>query len=90
MSDEIVPRWRPDCSAGAGSAVVDVQVNLARDGSVLGTRLAGSSGDPVQLATATDSARLAVIHAAPFDLPRDSYAQWRVFIVRFDTKDVCG
>jgi curved DNA-binding protein CbpA len=90
VSDEIVPRWRPDCSAGAGNAVVDVQVNLARNGSVLSARLAGSTGDPLQLANATESARQAVLRAAPFALPRASYNQWRVFIVRFDTKDVCG
>jgi hypothetical protein len=90
VSGDIVPRWRPDCSAGAGNAVVDVQVNLAPNGSLLSARLAGSAGDPSQLATATERARQAVMQAAPFALPRASYRQWRVFIVRFDTKDVCG
>jgi hypothetical protein len=69
---------------------VDVQVNLAPNGSLIGARLAGSSGDSSQLTTATEKAEQAVIRAAPFALPRESYKQWRLFIVRFDTKDVCG
>jgi hypothetical protein len=90
VSDDIVPRWRPDCSAGAGPVAVDVQVNVAPDGSLLSTRVAGGVGDPLPLAAAEESARRAVRQAAPFALPRASYDQWRVFIVRFDTKDVCG
>jgi hypothetical protein len=89
VSHEIVPRWRPDCSAAAGPVAVDVQVNLGPDGSLLSARVAGASGDPLPLATATESARRAVRQAAPFALPRQTYDQWRMFIVRFDTKDVC-
>ncbi len=87
VSGDIVPRWRPDCSAG--NVVVDVQVNLAPNGSLRSARLAGGSGDPAPLAAAEESARLAVIRSAPFALPRERYNQWRVFIVRFDSKDVC-
>jgi hypothetical protein len=90
VSREIVPRWRPDCAAAAEDLVVDLQVNLARNGSLLSTRLAGGSGDPVQLAGAAERATLAVEQAAPFALPPESYRQWRVFIVRFDTRDVCA
>jgi curved DNA-binding protein CbpA len=90
VSDDIVPRWRPDCSASAGQVAVDVQVNLAPDGSLKGLRLAGGAGDPSQVAVAAESAKRAILQAAPFALPRESYDQWRVFIVRFDTKDVCG
>jgi hypothetical protein len=90
VSRDIVPRWRPDCSAGAAPVAVDVQVNLAPDGSLLSARAAGGSGEPLQLASATDSARRAVRQAAPFALPRERYDQWRMFIVRFDTRDVCG
>jgi curved DNA-binding protein CbpA len=89
VSHDIVPRWRPDCAAAAGPVDVDVQVNLAPDGSLLGTRVAGGDGDPRQLASAAESARRAVRQAAPFALSRESYDQWRVFIVRFDTRDVC-
>jgi hypothetical protein len=90
VSREIVPRWRPDCSAATEDLVVDIQVNLARNGSLLGARLAGASGDPARLAGATERARLAVEQAAPFALPPENYRQWRVFIVRFDTRDVCA
>jgi len=90
VSGDIVPRWRPDCFAGAENLVVDVQVNLAPDGSLVSARLAGATGDPSRLAAATQSAKQAVISAAPFALPPEAYKQWRTFIVRFDTKDVCG
>ena len=36
------------------------------------------------------SAKRAVLQAAPFALPQEGYKQLRMFIVRFDTKDVCG
>ena len=89
VSGNIVPRWRPDCPAGAENLVVDVQVNLAPDGSLLSARLAGATGDPSRLPAAAQSAEQAVMSAAPFALPPASYKQWRMFIVRFDTKDVC-
>jgi hypothetical protein len=89
VSAEIVPRWRPDCAAGAEDLVVDLQVNLARNGALLSTRLAGGSGDPARLAAATEKARRAVERSAPFALPPETYRQWRMFIVRFDAQDVC-
>jgi len=90
VSRDIVPRWRADCSSGSGDLAVDIQVNLGRNGSVLSTRFAGGNGDPLLLAGAAERARLAVEQAAPFALPPESYRQWRVFIVRFDTKDACA
>jgi hypothetical protein len=90
VSNTIVPRWRADCSADAQDVAVDLQVTLTRNGTVAGTRFIGGGGDPAKLAGATERARLAVELAAPFDLPPESYRQWRTFIVRFDTKDVCA
>jgi hypothetical protein len=91
VSGEIVPRWHADCSATADDLYVDLQVTLTRDGALIGARPAGGGGgDTVKLASATERAKLAVEQAAPFNLPPESYRQWRVFIVRFDTKDVCA
>jgi outer membrane biosynthesis protein TonB len=91
VSSRIIPRWHPDCGAiGAGNVTVDVQVDLNPDGSLRGAKAGQGTGPPAVLDAAKSRAVLAVSQAAPFDLPRDTYNQWRSFIARFDAKAVCG
>lgn len=91
VAGRIIPRWHPDCGAiGAGNVTVDVKVDLGPDGSLLNAQAVGGSGPSAILAAARTRAVLAVGQAAPFELPRETYNQWRSFIARFNAKDVCG
>jgi outer membrane biosynthesis protein TonB len=91
VSSRIIPRWHPDCGAiGATNVTVDVEVDLAADGSLVAAHAVGGSGPASVLAAAKSRAELAVGQAAPFQLPRETYNQWQRFIARFNAKDVCG
>jgi outer membrane biosynthesis protein TonB len=91
VSGRIIPRWHPDCGAiGAGNVTVDVKVDLGPDGSLQNAQPVGGTGPAAVLAAAKSRAVLAVGQAAPFELPRETYNQWRSFIARFNAKDVCG
>jgi outer membrane biosynthesis protein TonB len=91
VSSRIIPRWHPDCGAiGAGNVTVDVQVTLNADGSLVNAQAVGGSGPAAILGAAKARAVSAVGAAAPFQLPRETYNQWRSFIARFNAKDVCG
>ena len=91
VSGRIIPRWHPDCGAiGAGNVTVDVKVDLGPDGSLQNAQAVGGTGPAAILAAAKTRAVLAVGQAAPFELPRETYNQWRSFIARFNAKDVCG
>jgi len=91
VSGRIIPRWHPDCGAiGAGNVIVDVQVDLYQDGSLKRAEAKNATGPAGVLAAAKSRAELAVGQAAPFQLPPDTYNQWRSFIARFDAKAVCG
>lgn len=91
VSGRIIPRWHPDCGAiGAGNVTVDVKVDLGPDGSLQNAQAVGGTGPAAILAAAKTRAVLAVGQAAPFQLPRETYNQWRSFIARFNAKDACG
>jgi outer membrane biosynthesis protein TonB len=91
VSSHIIPRWHPDCGAiGARDVTVDVKVDLGPDGSLQNAQAVGGTGPAAILAAAKSRALLAVGQAAPFQLPRETYNQWRSFIARFNAKDVCG
>ena len=91
VSGRIIPRWHPDCGAiGAGNVTVDVKVDLGPDGSLQNAQAVGGTGPAGILTAAKARALLAVGQAAPFELPRETYNQWRSFIARFNAKDVCG
>jgi outer membrane biosynthesis protein TonB len=91
VSGRIIPRWHPDCGAiGASTVTVDVKVDLGPDGSLVNAQAVGGTGPAAILAAAKSRALLAVGQAAPFQLPRETYNQWRSFIARFNAKDVCG
>jgi outer membrane biosynthesis protein TonB len=91
VSGRIIPRWHPDCGAiGAGNVIVDVQVDLYPDGSLKRAEAKDGTGPAAVLAAAKSRAELAVGQAAPFQLPAETYNQWRSFIARFNAKDVCG
>ena len=91
VASRIIPRWHPDCGAiGAGNVTVDVKVDLGPDGSLQNAQAVGGTGPAGILTAAKTRAVLAVGQAAPFELPRETYNQWRSFIARFNAKDVCG
>ncbi len=91
VSGKIIPRWHPDCGAvGASTVTVDVKVDLGPDGSLQNAQPVGGTGPAGILSAAKTRAVLAVGQAAPFELPRETYNQWRSFIARFSAKDVCG
>jgi outer membrane biosynthesis protein TonB len=91
VSGRIIPRWHPDCGAiGASNVTVDVKVDLAPDGTLQNAQAVGGTGPAATLAAAKTRAVLAVGQAAPFELPRETYNQWRSFIARFNAKDACG
>jgi len=91
VSGRIIPRWHPDCGAiGAANVTVDVKVDLGPDGSLQNAQAVGGTGPAAILAAAKARAVLAVGQAAPFELPRETYGQWRSFTARFSAKDVCG
>jgi len=91
VSGRIIPRWHPDCGAiGAQTVTVDVQVELGQDGSLISATAVSGTGPSAVLPSASSRAVAAVGQAAPFQLPRETYNQWRRFIARFNAKDVCG
>jgi periplasmic protein TonB len=91
VSSRIIPRWHPDCGAiGAQTVMVDVQIDLNADGSLVNARAVHATGPAAVVEAAKTRALLAVGQAAPFQLPRETYNQWRSFIARFNAKDVCG
>lgn len=91
VSGRIIPRWHPDCGAiGASDVTVNVRVELGPDGTLIKATAVGGTGPAAVLNAASSRALLAVGQAAPFQLPRETYGQWRIFIAKFDAKDVCG
>jgi hypothetical protein len=65
-------------------------VDLYQDGSLKRAQARDATGPAAVLAAAKSRAELAVGQAAPFQLPAETYNQWRSFIARFDAKAVCG
>ena len=91
ITGRIVRLWHPDCGAvGAQDVKVQFRVSLGPDGSLTEAKPIGGSGSAAVLQAAKDRAQLAIGQAAPYELPRQTYNEWRTFIVNFDSKQVCG
>lgn len=90
VSGQIYPRWHLDCgAAGVDGVTVQVRVDLAPDGTLLGAHAVGATGPAALQGAARSRAELAVGQAAPFNLPRETYGQWRSFTANFDAKTAC-
>jgi protein TonB len=91
ISGRIIRLWHPDCGGiGARDVTVDIRVVLGPDGSLQSATPAGGTGPSAVLQAAKDRAQLAVGQAAPYQLPRQTYNEWRSFTVHFDAKQICG
>ena len=87
--------WNPNCGVeGSANVVVKVRLNLAPGGRLVRATLIDEqrllqSGNGVLQAAAT-RALTAVARAAPYDeLPAETYADWRSFVVSFDARQIC-
>ncbi len=76
--------------ANAGELVVVVGVELARDGSLVGSPFnIEPAGDLAPgFKQAFEAGRRALIRCAPYDLPADKYEQWRNLEVVFNPKSM--
>lgn len=91
VSGRIIPRWHVDCgAAGIDMVKVQVKVDLSQDGSLVAAHAINATGPANLLSAAKSRAELAVGQAAPFNLPRETYGQWRSFIANFDAKNACN
>lgn len=90
---QIAKCWSPPVGAPeAEKLVVVLQIRLNRDGSLSGMpeyRDSEKLSDPYYRAAA-ESARRAVMQCQNYDLPEDSYDQWRELTLRFDPTEMLG
>jgi outer membrane biosynthesis protein TonB len=87
--------WNPNCGVeGAANIVIKVRLSLAPGGRLIAASLVDEqrimqSGDGVLQAAGT-RALTAVSRAAPYaELPTETYADWRSFVVSFDARQIC-
>lgn len=92
LLSQIKSCWSPPVGAPRPEdLVVEFDVELNPDGSVLrATQLDADSGNPFSRAAA-DAARRAIYTCAPFKLPQDRYSQWReINPFHFDPRQMMG
>ncbi|MEO5706697.1 MAG: energy transducer TonB [Alteraurantiacibacter sp.] len=88
---ELKPHWNPPSGVDVDQLVTVVRFRLNRDGSLDGTpeivRQTGiNDANRLQAARHQEQAIRAVRLAAPFDLPEQLYAGWRVITSNFDNR----
>jgi len=95
ISARLARLWNPNCGVeGAANIVVKVRLTLAPGGRLIRANLIDEqkilqSGDGVLQAAGT-RALTAVARAAPYaELPAETYADWRSFVVSFDARQIC-
>ena len=95
ISARLARRWNPNCGVeGAANIVVKVRLTLSPSGRLIRANLVDEqrvlqSGDAVLQAAGT-RALTAVARAAPYaELPAETYADWKSFVVSFDARQIC-
>lgn len=90
LKGQISDKWSiPSGVADAADLRITVKMQLNEDGSIKGTpEVSYTGGDFVIGRAAADSARRAVMRAAPYNLPRDKYDTWSTVIVNFDPSEM--
>lgn len=90
IRSQVAPCWNPPLGgAEAGRMTVQLRIQMAKDGRVLGApQVIGQTG--VTAANSTyakafaESARRAVLRCSPLTLPPDLYDAWKLFELNFD------
>jgi outer membrane biosynthesis protein TonB len=95
ISARLARLWNPNCGVeGAANIVVKVRLTLSPSGQLIRANLVDEqrvlqSGDAVLQAAGT-RALTAVARAAPYaELPAETYADWKSFVVSFDARQIC-
>lgn len=95
ISARLARLWNPNCGVeGAANIVVKVRLTLSPSGRLIRANLVDEqrvlqSGDAVLQAAGT-RALTAVARAAPYgELPAETYADWKSFVVSFDARQIC-
>ncbi|WP_439271453.1 cell envelope integrity protein TolA [Pseudochrobactrum sp. HB0163] len=90
LKGQISDKWSvPAGVADASDLRITVKMRLKENGDIDGTpEVTYTGGDSVIGRAAADSARRAVLRAAPYNLPRDKYDTWATVIVNFDPSDM--
>ncbi len=90
LKGQISDKWSiPSGVADASDLRIIVKMQLNEDGSINGSpEVTYTGGDSIVGRAAADSARRAVMRAAPYNLPRDKYETWATVIVNFDPSEM--
>ncbi|MCA3255029.1 MAG: hypothetical protein INF91_05385 [Alphaproteobacteria bacterium] len=94
IRSQVAPCWNPPIGgAEVGRMTVQLRIQMAKDGRVLGTpQIIGQTG--VTAANSTfakafaESARRAVLRCSPLTLPPDLYDAWKLFELNFDPRQM--
>ncbi len=88
---QIAQCWNPPVGAtDADDLKVVLQLQLAPDGTVMGSPQILNSGSSPFFRAAAESARRAVMRCQPYKLPAEKYDIWRDVKVNFDPREMLG
>ena len=91
IGNEIRPYWRPPSGVDVEKLVTKIRFELNEDGSLAGEpKILSQTGETAsnapQMRLHAENAVRAIKRAAPFKLPRESYAQWKTWTFDFDAR----
>jgi hypothetical protein len=94
VQDQIRRCWRLDPGAErAEDLIVEVTVNLAPDGRVIGQpRVADSArmNRDAYFRSAAENAVRAILRCSPFELPVAQYSEWKLMNLTFNPREMFG
>ncbi|HQF32006.1 MAG TPA: cell envelope biogenesis protein TolA, partial [Hyphomicrobiales bacterium] len=91
LRGQIARCWNPPVGAvGAEDLVVEIQMQLAEDGSLTGAPAVVNSSSNPFFRAAADAALRAVRRCAPYTLPAAKYETWKDVKVNFDPRQMMG
>lgn len=94
IMDQIKRCWRLDAGARrAGDLIVEVTVNIAADGRVIGQPRvvdAQRMARDAYFRSAAENAVRAILQCSPFELPVAQYAEWKQMSLTFNAREMFG